>query len=84
MGSKNRRLGTVSLFATTCLTSLGCAGLPETVYVCALETPGLAMIEEQIGEAERAVDPGLEPRLPHTYAWLVRLDRDCGIFGDPE
>lgn len=84
MRSRNRRLSTASLCATTCLTSLGCAGLPETVYVCALESPGLGMIEEQISEAERAVDPELGPRLPHTYAWLVRLDRDCGIFGDPE
>jgi hypothetical protein len=42
------------------------------------------MIEEQIAEAERAVDPTLEPIHPHTYEWLRRLDRDCGIFGEPE
>ena len=42
------------------------------------------LLEEQIQEAERAEFSKEGPLLPHTYEYLKRLDRDLGLFGDPE
>jgi hypothetical protein len=51
---------------------------------CAIERPNLDVLTEQILEAERAEFSKDGPLLPHTYEYLKRLDRDLGLFGDPE
>ncbi len=62
---------------------LGCAGGRSTLPDCAIERPGIEVLLEQAAEADRAA-AGLEPWNPATYEWLKRMDRDIGIFGDPE
>lgn len=82
MDSKIKRLAVGSLCAAILSIGGGCAKPLRTVYICAIETPPLGMIEEQLDEAIRAEDPNDGPNLPYTYEWLKRLDRDCGIFDE--
>ena len=51
---------------------------------CAIERPNTEVLTEQIQEAERAEFSKDGPLLPATYEWIKRLDRDLGLFGDPE
>lgn len=64
--------------------SVGCAGPRNVLPDCAIERPNLDVLMEQIHEAERAEFSKDGPLLPHTYEYLKRLDRDLGLFGDPE
>ncbi len=64
--------------------SAGCAGHRSVLPDCAVERPNSEVLEEQIHEAERAEFSKDGPLLPATYEWIKRLDRDLGLFGDPE
>lgn len=64
--------------------SIGCAKPRSVLPDCAIERPNSGVLEEQIHEAERAEFSKEGPLLPHTYEWIKRLDRDIGLFGDPE
>jgi hypothetical protein len=41
------------------------------------------MMLEQAAEADRAAAGG-KPLNPATYEWIKRVDRDLGLFGDPD
>lgn len=77
-----------SAITTPCLLTLsmalGCAGSRSVLPDCAIERPNSGVLQEQIHEAERAEFSKVGPLLPHTYEYLKRLDRDLGLFGDPE
>lgn len=75
---------TTILCLLTLITSAGCAGRRNVLPDCAIERPNADVLAEQIAEGERAMDPYDEPLLPATYEYLKRLDRDLGLFGDPE
>ncbi len=64
--------------------SIGCAKPRSVLPDCAIERPNSGVLQEQIHEAERAEFSKEGPLLPHTYEWIKRLDRDLGLFGDPE
>lgn len=50
---------------------------------CAIERPGIGVINEQATEADRILQ-GQSPLLPETYEWLKRVDRDINLFGDAD
>lgn len=62
----------------------GCAGHRNVSPDCAIERPNTEVLIEQTQEAERAEFSKEGPLLPATYEWIKRLDRDLGLFGDPE
>lgn len=82
------RLDNWSVTTTLCLLMLsisnGCAGHRSVLPDCAIERPNTEVLAEQIREAERAEFSKDGPLLPATYEWIKRLDRDIGLFGDPE
>lgn len=82
LGHKSK--GALSLLLLTATISNGCAGHRSVLPDCAIERPNTEMLEEQIQEAERAEFSKDGPLLPATYEWIKRLDRDIGLFGDPE
>lgn len=84
MHSLSKRSGTLSLCAMIVATVLGCAGRRIVSDACVIERPGLDVVLEQMTEAARAEDPTLEPLLPATYYWLMRVDRDINLWGDPD
>lgn len=93
---QTRRCGAgLSLCALIAITSLGCGGRSPTPYDCAIERPNLDVLLEQAAEACRALtpedraavgcdEPEQGPLLPATYEWLKRVDRDIGVFGEPD
>lgn len=74
----------IALFLLTLSISIGCAKPRSVLPDCAIERPNSGVLQEQIHEAERAEFSKGGPLLPHTYEWIKRLDRDIGLFGDPE
>ena len=82
------RLRSWSATTTLCLLTLtisnGCAKPRSVLPDCAIERPNEGVLIEQIQEAERAEFSKDGPLLPQTYEYLKRLDRDLGLFGDPE
>ncbi len=80
--ASSNAIWTLSLLTLTI--SAGCAGPRNVLPDCAIERPNLDVLTEQILEAERAEFSKDGPLLPHTYEYLKRLDRDLGLFGDPE
>lgn len=82
--SRVRSSAAVSLSLLMVSISAGCAKPRSVLPDCAIERPNRGVLEEQIHEAERAEFSKEGPLLPHTYEWIKRLDRDIGLFGDPE
>lgn len=82
LGHKSK--GALSLSLLMVSISAGCAGHRSVLPDCAIERPNRGVLEEQIHEAERAEFSKEGPLLPETYEWIKRLDRDIGLFGDPE
>ena len=82
--SRNRWIAGLTLSLTTLAISNGCAKPRSVLPDCAIERPNSGVLTEQIQEAERAEFSKDGPLLPETYEWIKRLDRDLGLFGDPE
>ena len=82
--SKTRSSAAISLSLLTASILSGCAGHRSVLPDCAIERPNTEVLSEQIQEAERAQFSKDGPLLPATYEWIKRLDRDLGLFGDPE
>lgn len=82
--SSLRSSAAMSLLLLTAIISNGCAKPRSVLPDCAIERPNTEVLEEQIHEAERAEFSKDGPLLPATYEWIKRLDRDLGLFGDPD
>ena len=82
--SRSRSIAGLTLCLLTLSISNGCAKPRSVLPDCAIERPNSEVLEEQIHEAERAEFSKDGPLLPATYEWIKRLDRDLGLFGDPE
>lgn len=84
MRRRSRYGGALILCCLIGTTTSGC-GAPRSVLPdCAIERPNEEVVGEQMMEALRAYQTDTGPLLPATYEWIKRLDRDIGLWGDPE
>ena len=74
----------LSLCLLIWLITSGCGSSRSVLPNCAIERPNEDVVGEQMMEALRAYQTDEGPLLPATYEWLKRLDRDIGLWGDPE
>lgn len=76
--------GALSLCLLIAAITSGCGAYRSDLPNCAIERPNEDVLGEQMMEALRAYQTDSGPLLPATYEWIKRLDRDIGLWGDPE